>query len=112
MEHANLGFANPLGRRLGLFGASWLIWHSSKNWVPTKNRFAPTSHSESKMAVRSRLAPRNKVKQGQGQYSHRMIKGNRAAMVFPLLPPPSKGRSARLFPRSGCPQPPIQRLSA
>lgn len=76
MEHANLGFANPLGRRLGLFGASWLSWHSARNWVPTKNRIAPASPFESKMAARSWVALRNKVKQGQGQCRNQMIKGN------------------------------------
>lgn len=76
MEHANLGFANPLRRRLGLFGASWLGWHSARNWVPTKNHIAPTSPFESKMAARSWLALRDKVKQGQGQCRNRVIKGN------------------------------------
>lgn len=41
MEHANLGFANPFRRRLGLFCASCPSWHLERNWAPTKDHIAP-----------------------------------------------------------------------
>lgn len=64
MEHANLGFANPFRRRLGLFGASWPSWHLERNWFPTKDHIAPPSVFWGQNGPRSGVGMRSKVNEG------------------------------------------------